>query len=137
MENSAKKKGNISNTQKSFLEKTFSEILHSMKLYHWKTKPYSRKETDQLHEKISEATDRFIEVLIGKTPARIQKVEDKIKLYDFDNKTQLKDKIFEFRQFLIDLNHLFPSKKNEDLLSIRDEMLESVNQFLYFFTVHG
>ena len=133
-----KKEGVISNEQKSSLVKTFFEILHSIKLYHWKTKSYSQhKETDQLHEKLSSTTDRFIEVLIGKTSARIQMVEDKMKLYDFDNKTQFKDKIFEFRQFLIDLSQLFPTKKDADLLSIRDEMLEIVNQFLYLFTLHG
>lgn len=138
MKKAQKKKGEISNGQKSFLVKTFFEILHSIKLYHWKTKSYSQhKETDELHEKLSGATDRFIEVLIGKTSARIQMVEDKMKLYDFDNKTQFKDKIFEFRQFLVDLNQLFPSKKDGDLLSIRDEMLEIVNQFLYLFTLHG
>ena len=128
----------ISNDQKSFLVKNFFEILHSIKLYHWKTKSYSQhKETDELHEKLSSATDRFIEVLIGKTSGRIKMVEDKMKLYDFDNKTQFKDKIFEFRQFLVDLNQLFSSKKDGDLLSIRDEMLEIVNQFLYLFTLHG
>ena len=132
------KKKVISNDQKSFLVKTFFEILHSIKLFHWKTKSYSQhKETDELHEKLSDATDRFVEVLIGKTSVRIQMVEDKMKLYDFDNKTQFKDKIFEFRQFLVDLNQLFSSKKDGDLLSIRDEMLEIVNQFLYLFTLRG
>jgi hypothetical protein len=118
--------------------KTFLEILHSIKLYHWKTKSYAQhKVTDELHEKLSAETDRFVEVLTGKTSTRIQMVEEKMKLYDFDNRTQFKDKIFEFRQFLVDLNQTFPTKKDGDLLSIRDEMLESVNQFLYLFTLHG
>lgn len=118
--------------------KTFLEILHSIKLYHWKTKSYAQhKVTDELHEKLSSETDRFVEVLTGKTATRIQMVEDKMKLYDFDNKTQFKDKIFEFRQFLVDMNQTFPTKKDGDLLSIRDEMLESVNQFLFLFTLHG
>ena len=128
----------ISNEQKSFLVKTFFEILHSIKLYHWKTKSFSQhKSTDELHEKLSAETDRFIEVLMGKTSTRIQMVEDKMKLYDFDNKAQFKDKIFEFRQFLLDLNQLLQTKKDGDLLSIRDEMLVSVNQFLFLFTLHG
>ena len=82
------KKGHttITNAQKSHLVKTFFEILHSIKLYHWKTKSYSHhKETDHLHEKLSAETDRFIEVLIGKTSARIQMVEEKIKLYFSSN----------------------------------------------------
>ena len=134
-----KKKGVIlSKERSSFLVKTFLEILYSIKLYHWKTQSYSQhKVTDELHEKLSAETDRFVEVLIGKTSTRIQMVEDKMKLYDFDNKTQFKDKIFEFRQFLIDLNQTFRTNKDADLLSIRDEMLESVNQFLFLFTLHG
>jgi hypothetical protein len=131
-------KKQATNAQKSRLIKTFFEILHAIKLYHWKTKSYSQhKSTDDLHEKLSEQTDRFIEVLMGKTAIRISMVEDKMKLYDFDSKTEFKDKIFEFRQFLEDLEQIFNSKKNSDLMTIRDDMLESVNQFLYLFTLHG
>ena len=36
-----KSKRGISNEQKSRIVKTFFEILHSIKLYHWKTKSYS------------------------------------------------------------------------------------------------
>lgn len=128
----------VSNAQKSRMVKTFFEILHAIKLYHWKTKSYSQhKATDELHEKLSEQTDRFVEVLLGKNASRINMVEEKMKLYDFDNKTAFKDKVFEFRQFLIDLNQIFYSKKDSDLLTIRDDMLESVNQFLYLFTLSG
>jgi hypothetical protein len=74
---------------------------------------------------------------MGKTASRIDMVEDKMKLYDFDRKSEFKDKIFEFRQFLIDLKSIFPTKKDSDLITIRDDMLESVNQFLYLFTLNG
>ena len=130
--------GTISNAQKSKFVKTFFEILHAIKLYHWKTKSYSQhKATDELHEKLSEQTDRFIEVLLGKNASRIHMVEEKMRLYDFDNKTAFKDKIFEFRQFLIDLDQIFQTKKDSDLLTIRDDMLEGVNQFLYLFALSG
>lgn len=126
----------LSNTQKSRMIKMFFEILHTIKLYHWKTKSYSQhKATDELHEKLSEQTDRFVEVLMGKTASRIDMVENKMKLYDFDDKTHFKDKIFEFRQFLIDLNQIFKNKRDSDLLTIRDDMLEGVNQFLYLMTL--
>ena len=58
-----------------------------------------------------------------------------MKLYDFDDKTHFKDKIFEFRQFLIDLNQIFKNRRDSDLLTIRDDMLEGVNQFLYLMTL--
>ena len=80
-----KGKSRISNGQKSRIIKTFFEILHAIKLYHWKTKSYAQHQsTDDLHEKLSSQTDRFIEVLMGKTALRINMVEDKMKLYDFD-----------------------------------------------------
>jgi hypothetical protein len=126
----------VSNAQKSSLVKTFFEILHTIKLYHWKTKSYSQhKGTDELHEKLAQQTDRFVEVLLGKTSSRIDMVEHKITLYDFDNKQDFKHKLFEFRQFLIDLREVFPTKRDADLMTIKDEMLESVNQFLYILTL--
>lgn len=126
----------VNNEIKAKLVKTFFEILHSIKLYHWKTKSYAQHEaTDELHEKLSSQVDRFVEVLIGKTSSRIYMVEKKMRLYDFDTKTEFKDKIFEFRQFLIDLNDIFYKKKDSDLLTIRDDMLETVNQFLYLLTL--
>lgn len=133
--NKSKKKG-VSNAQKSRIIKTFFEILHTIKLYHWKTKSYAQHQaTDELHEKLSQQTDRFIEVLMGKTLSRINMVENKMRLYDFDNKVDFKHKLFEFRQFLIDLSQIFPKKKDTDLMTVRDDMLESVNQFLYLFTL--
>ena len=124
------------NAQNSRIVKTFFEILHTIKLYHWKTKSYPQhKATDELHEKLAEQTDRFIEVLLGKTSSRIDMLEHKLTLYDFDNKQDFKHKLFEFRQFLVDLQQIFPSKRDTDLMTIRDDMLESVNQFLYLLTL--
>ena len=131
-----KKSTSSNNAQNSRLVKTFLEILHTIKLYHWKTKSYPQhKATDELHEKLAGQTDRFIEVLLGKTSSRIDMVEHKLTLYDVDNKQEFKHKLFEFRQFLIDLKQIFPSQKDTDLLTIRDEMLESINQFLYLLTL--
>lgn len=106
------KANKVNNEVKSMLVKTFFEILNSIKLYHWKTKSYSQHEaTDDLHEKLSDQVDRFVEVLIGKSSKRIHMVEEKMRLYDFNTKTKFKDKIFEFRQFLIDLDDIFYQKK--------------------------
>ena len=129
-------KKSISNEQKSRLVKNFFEILHTIKLYHWKTKSYSEhKSTDELHEKLAEQSDRFIEVLLGKTASRIDMVEHNIRLYDFDNTDDFKHKLFEFRQFLIDLYQIFPSNRDADLMTIKDDMLDSVNRFLYTLTL--
>ena len=58
-----------------------------------------------------------------------------LRLYDFNNKRQLKTKMFEFREFLLDLDRVFDPKKDSDLFSIRDDMVAEVNQFLYLLTL--
>ena len=42
--------------------------------------------------------------------------------------------MFEYREFLTDLSNKFDEKKDSDLLSIRDEILADINQFLYLFS---
>jgi hypothetical protein len=58
-------------------------------------------------------------------------LENKMKMYDLEDKRELKEHIFEYRQFLIDLNQDFSTKKDSDLFSIRDDILADLNQFLY------
>jgi hypothetical protein len=125
---------NITNKQKSEIVQMFLEFLDAIKLYHWKTVSYSQhKATDELHEKLSKSIDSFMEVLLGKTK-RIQMFHRQIRLYDFHSVGPLKEKIFEFREYLVDLSHML-DKKDSDLLSIRDDMLGHVNQFLYLLTL--
>jgi len=110
----------------------FMELLTMIKLYHWKTHSYSQhKATDELYSKLNENIDKFVEVLLGKSKNRINMMETKMKMYDLDNKSELKEHIFEYRQFLIDMERDFSPKKDSDLFSIRDDILGDLNQFLY------
>jgi hypothetical protein len=121
---------------KSKIIKTFMELLTMIKLYHWKTHSYAQhKSTDDLHEKLSEHIDKFVEVLMGKTNSRIYMIEQKMRMYDFNTKQELRAAMFEYREFLsVELDRIFPSKKDSDILSIRDDMLADINQFLYLLT---
>jgi hypothetical protein len=49
---------------------------------------------------------------------------------------EFKDKMYEFREFLINLANVLDVKRDSDLLNIRDEILADVNQFLYLMTFH-
>jgi DNA-binding ferritin-like protein len=113
----------------------FFEMLLLIKLFHWKTYSYAtHKATDELYSKINDHMDKFIEVLLGKTGVRIDLVNKKqINLYDLNNSTQLVNKINEFKSYLIGLNNNKAMKlmANVDLLTIRDEILADMNQFLY------
>ena len=114
----------------------FLETLDMIKLYHWKTKSFAQhKATDELHKELSKNIDLFVEVLNGKKENRIEMLSHHLKLYDFTSKTELKIKMFEFRQLLVDLDRTFDPRKDSDLFSIRDDMLINVNQFLYLMTM--
>lgn len=123
--------------EKSELVKMFLEMLTTIKLYHWNTHSYSRhKATDELHEKLSELVDQFVEVMQGKmfTPNRIRTINSEILAYTPETKMKMVDKILFYIEQLQNLNNLFSTTKDSDLLNIRDEMLSNLNQFLYLFS---
>ena len=127
---------NHKSNSKAKIVKSFLEILNAIKLYHWKTESYSQhKATDELHEKLSENVDQFVEVLLGKEQTkskyRINMVEKHMKMMDSNNEADFIQKIHNYRSILIDMNKVLDKKKDTDLLSIRDEMLANINQFLY------
>jgi hypothetical protein len=126
----------LENSQKSHIVKIFLEMLHMIKLYHWRTKCFSEhKATDELHGKLSEHIDKFVEVLLGKDQSRVKMLETRIDLLDIDNTRDLKERIFEYRDFLTDMNIYFDEKRDSDLLNIRDEIVADLNQFLYLLTL--
>jgi hypothetical protein len=121
----------FSNDKKSNIVRIFIETINLVKLYHWKTKSYAQhKATDELYDRLNEHIDKFVEVFLGKSESRIHLVNQRIQLIDANLKT-FKEKIYEFRSFLVDLDRYFSSKQDTDLLNIRDEILADINQFLY------
>jgi DNA-binding ferritin-like protein len=134
--NKTLKLGGATEKQKSNIVQTFLAILNAIQLYHWKTKSYAQhKATDTLYEELSSQIDKFVEVLNGKSKMRISMFSKTLALYDLKTKRQLNSKLFEFRDFLIELERVFDPKKDSDLFSIRDDMLIAVNQFLYLLTL--
>lgn len=133
--NSIRTSPHYTNKSKSHLVRVFLEILNMVKLYHWKTHSYAQhKATDELHSRMNENVDKFVEVLLGKDTRRIKMLEKKIDLIDPTNVGDFKARIHEYRDFLIDMNLYFDVKVDTDLLAIRDELLADINQFLYLMT---
>jgi hypothetical protein len=113
----------------------FMELLNMVKIYHWNTKSYSQhKATDELHERLSSNIDKFVEVLLGKDSTRLARLEKKMRLMKMKNIHSLKQKIYEYRTYLINMDKCL-GDEDTDLLSIRDEILADVNQFLYLLTL--
>lgn len=126
---------NRKSTTNPTIVKKFMELLTMIKLYHWRTQSYSQhKATDELYAKLNENIDKFVEVLLGKSGARIKMLESKMNMYDLETTGELREHLFEYRQFLVDMNRTFHEKKDSDLLSVRDDILSDINQFLYLLT---
>ncbi len=116
----------------------FLETLLMIKLFHWKTHSFAtHKATDKLYGLLNEHMDKFIEVLLGKTETRIDLTSKKtIQLIDLNSQEQLKQKVMEFKSYLVSLtnNRSLNPMSSTDLLNIRDEILGDMNKFLYLLT---
>jgi len=126
---------NTNNRNKSHIVKVFLEVLNMVKLYHWKTHSYAQhKATDELYERLNTNIDTFVEILLGKDETRIKLLKKQVDLLDTKNTHEFKSRMYEYREFLTNMNEVFDSKKDSDLLNVRDEILGDINQFLYLLT---
>jgi len=116
----------------------FLEMLNLIKLYHWKTYSYStHKATDELYSKLNENIDTFVEVLLGKRGDRVNLMNVKsTSLKDLNSVHDLKREMVAFKSYLVSFDRLpaLMTMSNSDLLNIRDEILGTINQFLYLLT---
>ena len=127
--------GKNANHSNAAIVRVFLEMLNMVKLYHWKTRSYAQhKATDQLYENLNDNIDKIIEVLLGKEETRIRMNDKKIDLVDSSNTHDFKGHIYKYRDFLISLNKRFDSNRDSDVLSIRDDILVDIDQFLYLMT---
>jgi len=115
----------------------FLEILHAIKLFHWRTTSYAvHKATCELHTNLSGNIDSFVEIMIGKNGVRIDMSSSKtMDLFSCSTPEQLKERVQQFKSELIAMNSKMDVSVNSDLLNIRDEMVGHVNQFLYLLTL--
>ncbi len=119
----------------SVLILTFMEILNTIKIFHWYTLSYpSHKATDELHSKMSELVDSFIEKYIGgvgggKTPVFHDRGGHNIPFCECKSLEHFRTKLAEYKTFLISLTERLDGVT--ELLNIRDEMLGEIDQAVY------
>jgi hypothetical protein len=115
----------------------FFYFLNNLKVYHWATGSYARhKASDDCFSKIQALMDQFVETYIGKY-GRQQILHFKAKhssipvrvISDADAKNLLKHLILYLKDLQLD------SVQDSDLVNIRDEMVSSLNQTMYLFTL--
>lgn len=118
----------------------FLEMLHTIKLFHWKTTGYAiHKATDDLHSKLSDNVDSFVEIMLGKHGGRIQlQAETTLTVKDYSSNAveSFKKEIEQYKEYMRGLTNVLDASKDSDLLNIRDEMLGQLNQFSYLLTLH-
>jgi hypothetical protein len=85
---------------------------------------------------MSSSVDTFVEVMLGKDQSRFSSLNHRIELIEESNTKDLKGRIYEYREFLTDMDTYLNEKKDSDLLSIRDDILVEINQFLYLLTLN-
>ena len=108
-----------------------TEMLHAVKLHHWRTHDYSvHKATDNLHESLSEQVDSFVEKMLGSKQTRATLTH--MPLHAYNTLPELKRRVEHYKRYLRGM----PASFGTDLLNIRDELLGSLNQFSYMLTLH-
>jgi hypothetical protein len=109
---------------------TLTQMLHTIKLYHWRTHSYSEhKATDNLHEALSEQVDSFVEKLLGSKHTRSNL--ENLHMNAYNTLPGLKRRMEYYKRYLQGM----PASLGTDLLNVRDEMLGSLNQFSYLLSL--
>jgi DNA-binding ferritin-like protein len=139
IDNKKEKKNNNSkktHKMKEELVNLLLKLLINVKIYHWKTKSYAiHKATDNLYETLNENIDRFVEILLGKEESRLNMKGKNIEILDCVSIEDFKKIIYDYRiLFEKKINKYLIIESDTDLLTVRDEILGDLNQFLYLST---
>ena len=120
------------------LAKFFFQLQSDVKLYHWTTLSHPRHlASGTLHDSLIVLVDKFMEIYFGRY-SRINTSSFAINVtqHSDDNMVEV---LKEANRILQSLESMHPiiyskiSKKDTELLNIRDEMLGLINQTLYLF----
>ena len=58
-----------------------------------------------------------------------------IELFNDSSENLFKEKIYNYRDYLMEMDRVLDKKYHSDLLNIRDEILGTINRFLYLMTL--
>jgi hypothetical protein len=122
----------------------FLTIINQVKIYHWQTLMHPRHNaTDKLYSELSDNIDKFIEILTGRQIIQTKNIRFRILLENSNTPIILSNmedsngyQLIEYiKNFLEsdEINNVIET--SSDLGTIRDEMLTSVNQVGYLFSL--
>ena len=136
LNNNTTRKQNSSQKNETYNVIRFLHYLNTIKLYHWKTSSFAKHEaTDKLYASLNTNIDRFVEQMLGKKGNRLDFSNIKsIPIKELTHDKDVLEEMQEFKNFLVNIHYKLPNMSNSDLLNIRDDILGSINQFLYLAT---
>jgi DNA-binding ferritin-like protein len=112
-------------------------------LYHWNTDHYAtHKATDQLYGDLNTKIDTFVETMLGKESVlsrnKVLNIHS-LHMNTFKSNKDFRKETEMYKSFLIRLSDdkSFNTPQNTDLMNMRDDILASLNQFLYLLTLRG
>lgn len=114
----------------------FFHLQTNAKLYHWMTTSFARhKAADELVDNVAKLADQFMEVYLGKYGRQpIAKKDATITLLPLRDDTVVAFVDSAIKFLLHELPKLI-KKEDVDLFNIRDEIVGTLNQTKYLFTL--
>jgi len=110
------------------------QIQQQIRILHWQTKSYARhKAYGKTYDQLGDLIDEFMEVHMGKY-GRFELQDKRVALENLEQMT-VSDFIDQSIEFLIGITEKVDSKRDTDLLNIRDEMLAKMNRLKYLLTL--
>lgn len=109
---------------------------NQVKIQHWQTTSYSEhKSLGDLYDSLADSIDEFIETFMGKYGRIISQTNFNLVLENYKNLGPM-SLMNDMENYLVnELPTMLDSKKDTDLLNIRDEILGSVNKTKYLLTL--
>jgi vacuolar-type H+-ATPase subunit E/Vma4 len=127
------------------MSKRFGDIIQyfinykeNVRVYHWQTKRYARHVASGEHySSVDDLIDQFVETLQGKYGRVYLDTSNNKVVLGNNSDEQIVEFMKKFTEYLIEeIPKILDSKKDSDLLNIRDEILSNVNRNLYLFTLN-
>jgi hypothetical protein len=108
--------------------KISNDILELIKRQDLKS-DFSNNKKDDIVESLSTTINTFIEQLNSKGNKKGNLFKSKLCMYYFNN-NGFKTKVFEFRDFFTNLDTIFTSKYDKDIIESRDKIVSYLDNFL-------
>ena len=129
----------VNQTQFDMLIKKMLELLTLLRLYHWNTLSYAtHKATGDLYDGLSDKVDEYVETMIGKSDSKYRINMSNYKrlvIHGVSNNSEMEKTIKTFISQLVYFHSHLPQTFYSDINNIKDEIVGSLNKYLYLLSL--